>query len=108
MCGGASTTLTMTFTGTAPYTFVYTDGTHTSYSPQLASFGLYSISFPGCHNYLFSCFLTDGNSCSGTLSGSAVVTINTVPVLILTGTNLTCNNDNSGAVDLTATGNKPV
>ena len=107
MCGGAATTLTMTFTGTGPYTFTYSDGTTTYTVPNWGA-NVYTASVnpaATCTYTLTS--LTDGNACSGTLSGSATITINTPPALTLTGTNLTCNGDNSGTVDLTAGGSSP-
>lgn len=107
LCGGASTILTMTFTGTAPYTFAYTDGTTTFNVPNWPS-SVYTVSVSPATTTTYTLVsLTDGNTCPGAISGSAVITINEPPVLTLAGTNLTCNNDNSGAVDLTATGNSP-
>ena len=107
MCGGATTTLTMTFTGTGPYTFTYTDGTTTYTVPNWGA-NVYTVSVnPASTRTYTLASLTDGNSCSGTLSGSATVTINIPPALNLTGTNLTCNGDNSGAVTLSVAGSSP-
>jgi hypothetical protein len=107
MCGGASTTLTMTFTGTLPYTFTWSDGTNTFTVPNWGA-NVYTTSVsPAATTTYTLTSLTDGHACTGTLSGSAVVTINTPPALTIVGTNLGCNNDNSGAVDLTIAGSSP-
>ena len=107
MCGGAPTTLTITFTGTAPYTFTYSDGSTTFTVPNWGS-NVYTASVTPAATCTYTLTaLTDGNSCTGTRSGSATVTINTPPALTLTGTNLTCNSDNSGAVNLAVGGSSP-
>ena len=103
MCRGASTTLTMTFTGVAPYTFTYTDGT-TPVTVVGHLTNVYTVSVSPLVNTTYTLTsLTDGNSCTGVLSGSAVITINLPPVLTLIGTNLICYNVNTGAVNMTIT-----
>jgi PKD repeat protein len=107
LCRGASATLTMTFTGTPPYTFTYTDGTTPLTVPNFPG-AVYTVSVtPTVTSTYTLTSLTDANSCTGTISGSALITVNDPASLTLGGTNLTCNNDNTGAVDLTATGNGP-
>ncbi|MBK8884444.1 MAG: SprB repeat-containing protein [Bacteroidales bacterium] len=103
MCRGASTTLTATFTGTPPYTFTYTDGT-TPVTVIAHPTGVYTVSVSPLVNTTYTLTsLTDGNSCTGVLSGSAVISINLPPVLTLSGTNLICYNVNTGAVNMTIT-----
>ena len=104
MCRGGSTTLTMTFTGTAPYTFTYTDGT-TPVTVVGHLTNVYTVSVSPLVNTTYTLTsLTDGNTCTGVVSGSAVITVNLPPVLTLTGTNLICYNVNTGAVNMTITG----
>ena len=107
MCGGASATITMTFTGTLPYTFTWTDGTTDFVVPNWGANVYTAAVTPAATKTYTLKSLTDGHACTGTLSGSAVVTINTPPALTIVGTNLTCNNDNSGAVALTIVGSSP-
>ncbi len=103
MCRGASTVLTMTFTGTAPYTFTYTDGfTPVTVTGHLTNVYTVSVSPLVSSTYTLTS-VTDGNSCTGVLSGSAVITVNLPPVLSLAGTNLICYNVNTGSVDMTIT-----
>ncbi|HLP73377.1 MAG TPA: PKD-like domain-containing protein, partial [Bacteroidales bacterium] len=107
ICGGATTTLTMTFTGTTPFSFSYTDGTTTFNVPNYPDFVYTTTVTPATTRTYTLTSLTDGHSCTGLLSGSAAITINIPPTLTLAGTNLTCFNDNTGAVNLTATGSSP-
>jgi PKD repeat protein len=104
MCKGGSATLTMTFTGTAPYTFTYTDGvTPVNVVGYLTN--VYTVSVSPLINTTYTLTsLTDGNSCAGVVSGSAVITINVPPVPTLTGTNLICNGINTGAVSMAIAG----
>ncbi len=104
MCRGGSATLTMTFTGTAPFTFTYTDGT-TPVTVNGHLTNVYTVSVSPLVNTSYSLtLLTDGNSCIGALSGTADITVNLPPSLTLNGTNLICNNINTGAVDMSITG----
>jgi len=104
MCRGGSTTLTMTFTGVAPFTFTYTDGSLPVTVTGHPS-GVYTVNVSPVSNTTYTLTsLTDFNNCSGTLSGSAVINVNQPPSLTLTGTNLICYNVPTGAVDMTITG----
>jgi hypothetical protein len=107
VCRGGSAVITIVFTGTAPFTFTYNDGTSNLTVPNYANF-VYNLSVsPAATSTYTLVSLIDGNSCNGTLAGSAVVTVNNPPVLTLNGTNLACYNDNSGAVNLTVAGSSP-
>ncbi|MCJ7821377.1 MAG: SprB repeat-containing protein, partial [Bacteroidales bacterium] len=108
ICGSVSTLLTMSFTGTAPYTFTYTDGITPPLTVPNHPGSVYTVLVsPAVTSTYTITALTDGNSCVAAISGSAVITVNQPPALTLTETDLTCNNDNTGAVDLAATGNDP-
>ncbi|HVN59277.1 MAG TPA: PKD domain-containing protein [Bacteroidales bacterium] len=107
MCKGSTTTLTITLTGTAPYNFVYTDGT-TPVTVNAYPSAVYTATVSPTANTTYTMTsLSDGNSCTGVVSGSAVITVNIPPVVIQTITNLTCNGNNTGAISLAVTGNSP-
>ena len=104
LCRGSSTTLTLTFTGVAPFTFTYTDGI-TPVTVTGHPTNVYTASVSPLVNSTYTLTsLTDFNSCAGVLSGSAVINVNQPPVLSLTGTNLICYNVPTGAVDMTISG----
>ena len=104
MCRGGSATLTLSFTGTAPYTFTYTDGT-TPVTVVGNLTNVYTVSVSPLLNTTYTLTsLTDGNTCTGVVSGSAVISVNIPPTLTLTGTNLICYNVNTGAVNMAIAG----
>ena len=108
ICTDSSTVISMVFTGTSPFTFTYSDGTTPFTVPNYPN-SVYTVNVSPDVTSTYSLLsLTDANGCTGTLSGSAVVTVNLPPTLNLYGTNLSCNNLNTGAIDLTATGNGPL
>jgi len=104
ICNGKNTQLTISLTGTPPFTFTYTDGV----TPvTISSFS--AVTYTVFVNPIVTTTYTltaleDGHTCEGDLYGSAVITVNDPPVLTATGTDLTCNGNNSGSIDLTVTG----
>ena len=108
ICRDSSTVISMVFTGTSPFTFTYSGGTAPVTVLNYPN-SVYTVNVsPDVTSTYTLVSLTDANGCTGTLSGSAVITVNLPPTLNLNGTNLSCNNLNNGAVDLTAAGNGPL
>ena len=69
MCKGIPATLTMAFTGTAPYTFTYTDGT-TPVTVVGHLTNVYTVAVSPLVNTTYTLTsLTDGNVCTGVVSG---------------------------------------
>jgi PKD repeat protein len=104
VCAGQSATLTISLTGAAPYTFVYTDGTTpVTVTGHPTNTYTFTVTPSAAVTYTLVS-MEDNHGCEGTLSGSATVTIHAQPVLAFAVTDLQCNGDNSGAIDLTVTG----
>ena len=80
ICNGSSYTLTVNFTGTAPFGFVWSDGTTNTPVNNISSNPYtFNVSPANTTNYsLIS--LTDAN-CTGTVSGTATVTVNGAPLV---------------------------
>lgn len=103
ICRNETTDLNFTFTGVAPFTFTYTDGT-TSYGPVVSNTNTYAIpvSPDSTTNYALT-FLEDLN-CEGTLSGTVEVFVNQLPEPVITGDLEICDGESS---TLTATTGYP-
>jgi hypothetical protein len=103
ICNGGSAVLTVSLTGTAPFTFTWTDGTTpvtvTHPSP------LYTVTVSPTTTTSYTLVdLTAGNGCAGLVSGSADITVNQQPVLAFTVTNVDCFGNSTGAIVMTVTG----
>ncbi len=104
VCAGQSATLTISLTGAAPYTFIYTDGaTPVTVTNHPVNIYTFTVTPAAAVTYTLVS-MEDSHGCNGTLSGTATVTIHAQPVLAFAVTNLQCNGDNSGAINLTVTG----
>ncbi|MFZ2339142.1 MAG: PKD-like domain-containing protein [Bacteroidales bacterium] len=103
LCRGSAATLTITFTGVAPFTFTYSDGTTTVPVTNHPN-NVYTVNVSPLVSSTYTLTsLTDFNNCDGVLSGTATINVNQPPSLSLAGTNLICYNVATGAVDMTIT-----
>ncbi|TDE48031.1 beta strand repeat-containing protein, partial [Flavobacterium sp. GT3P67] len=80
ICNGSNAILTVTISGgLSPYTVVYTGGTGGTVTSYISGS---NISVSPISNTTYTLIsVTDANGCAATVTGSAVVTVNTVPVL---------------------------
>ncbi len=100
ICPGESTVLTMSFTGTPPFDFTYTDGTTPVSITNHPSVVFTTTVSPAVTTTYTLTALTDGNGCTGTLTGAAIITLNIPAVINLTGTDPLCTGDFNGEIDL--------
>ena len=104
LCRGSSATLTMTFTGVAPFTFTYGDGVNSDILVSNHPNNVYTVNVSPLVTSTYTITsLTDFNNCDGVLSGTATINVNQPPSLSLAGTNLICHNVPTGEIDMTIT-----
>ena len=107
ICNGESTDLTFTFTGTAPWNLVYTDGT-TDFPVNNIATSPHVISVSPIVNTSYTIkSLTDANipACSAaTLTGVADITVNSRPTSLMSGDASICEGETTNiTIDLTGT-----
>ncbi len=104
---GQSTPITFNLTiGTPPFTVIYDDGTSTITSPSLNSTtGTINVS-PNASTTYTLVSVTDANGCIASLSGSAIITVNQLPTVTITGDATICSGQNS-PIDFILGGNPP-
>src|SRR5205085_2348275 len=81
ICAGASTTITATLTGTAPFSITWSDGVTTTTPTRSVS--------PASNTTYTITTITDANCAGGTASGSAVVTVTPAPSITQQPVNIT-------------------
>lgn len=95
ICNGQQTALTFDFTGQAPFTYSYSDGTNT-FGPFNTNLNQVTVNVSPTTTTTYSLVnnLT-GSGCAGSVSGSATVTVHQLPDAALTGSTTICDNDNT-------------
>ncbi len=94
ICNGDATSFQITFNGTAPFTYSYTDGTNT-YGPFTTVQGTITIPVSPTTTTTYTLISISDNNCTGTTSGSATVTVHPLPEAQLSGTASICMGDTS-------------
>ncbi len=98
-------TVTFTFTGTAPWTLTYTDGT-TPVTISGITTNPFTISVnPATTSTYTATALTDANcaAMNEDMTGSAVVTVNPIPVVNTVADQVVCNGANTTDINFTGT-----
>ncbi|MBK7388059.1 MAG: T9SS type A sorting domain-containing protein [Bacteroidetes bacterium] len=85
ICNGNSATLSLVFTGSAPYTYSYSNGV-TTFGPFTTSSNPENVLVAPSATRTYTVVSVDDNFCSGTVSGSAVVTVTPAPPVGSIGT----------------------
>ncbi|MEO5572015.1 MAG: PKD domain-containing protein [Bacteroidia bacterium] len=89
ICAGDNTDLSISFTGTSPYTYRYTNGTST-FGPFTTSNNPETITVTPPATSTYTVSTVSDLHCSGTASGSSLVTVNPLPTSFITGTAIIC------------------
>ncbi len=104
ICSGDATDLTFTFGGgTFPYDFTYSDGTSTFNGTANVSPYTVSVSPTSTTTYTL---VSVTSGCSGTVSGSATITVTPLPTASISGDATICSESSTDlSIDLTGTPN---
>lgn len=107
ICTGGNTDITLTLTGTAPFTWVGNDGTGPA-TFNAATGSVVSNVSPTVATTYSIISVTDANGCTNTSTSSVAVTVNPLPTITLTSANAVaiCNGGNTD-ITLTLTGTGP-
>ncbi|MBL0073290.1 MAG: choice-of-anchor L domain-containing protein [Bacteroidetes bacterium] len=84
ICIGQSTALNFNFTGTAPFTYTYSDGS-TTFTPAPVAGSSASINVAPGNTMTYQLSTIADAHCAGTISGAATVTVNQLPLPVITG-----------------------
>jgi hypothetical protein len=90
ICSGQSASININFTGAAPYNFTYTNGTINT--PSSTSLDPYTFNVTPTVNTTYTLVSMNNSTCTGTISGSAVVTVIVPTNATLTAFNPVCSN----------------
>lgn len=104
ICAGDQAAIQISFTGTAPFSYRYNDGT-TTFGPFVASSNpeIINVSPTVTKNYRVTT-VNDAN-CAGDTNGVATVTVNQLPTAQISGTTTICDNDQTNlTINFTGTG----
>jgi uncharacterized repeat protein (TIGR01451 family) len=100
ICAGSRAAVQASLTGTPPWTLVWSDGVTNNYVWNSLFTRL--VGPPSTTTYTVT-YIADA-SCTGTASGSATITVNSLPVVTANPTNRTVCAGNSASFTATATG----
>ncbi len=108
ICDGGSTDLTFNLTGTAPWDLTYNDGTSDINKNVLVSPFVVTVN-PATTTTYNIVSLSDATLCSaqaGDMTGAAIVTVNSRPTGVISGSEIICNGE-TGNLIVTLSGLSP-
>ncbi|MCC6383838.1 MAG: gliding motility-associated C-terminal domain-containing protein [Bacteroidia bacterium] len=105
ICSGDQTTIEVSFTGTAPYNYSYSDGI-TTYGPLVANSSPATIQVSPANTTSYTLISVSDANCAGSVSGTATVVVHQLPTAVLSGNSTICNGEHAN-LNLTFTGTAP-
>ncbi len=102
ICNGKTTDLSVALTGKAPWNISYSDGTTTSTKTNILSSPTLITVSPTLNTTYSLLSVTDAN-CTGTFSGTAVITVNQIPVITPISDSTLCHKSNKATVVFSST-----
>ena len=100
---GSGTIIDFTFTGTGPWTFVYS-ANNVPQPPVTSVNPTISLPVNPANGTIYRLVSITNGTCTGTVSGQAIVFVFTPPTAVMSGSNTFCNSaDTSVMIDLTGT-----
>jgi hypothetical protein len=85
ICAGSAANLSLSLGGSAPWDVVYSNGTNNITLNGITA-NAFSISVTPTASATYSLISVSGGNCPGTINGSPVVVVNSVPAPVITGT----------------------
>jgi gliding motility-associated-like protein len=92
ICIGKSTVFKVTFTGAAPFTYEYTNGTQ-SFGPFITSNNPAAVTVSPQVSTTYSLVSVTDDWCAGSVAGTAAVTVNPLPTPAITGIDEICDGE---------------
>lgn len=105
ICAGSSSSFTLNFTGTGPYTYSYSNGTAT-FGPFTTSNNPETVNVTPGTTTTYSLLNISDVNCTGSVSGTASVTVNQIPTATISGTTSICDG-NTTDLQVLFTGSGP-
>ena len=105
ICSGASTTISVALTGTAPWSITYTNGVSPVTVTSIAT-SPYTFTVAPSATTTYTLTAASDANCPGTFSGSAVVTVRPIPTATISGNATICSGATT-AISIALTGTAP-